>query len=173
LAYSETDAAGYTKSQIPQYSSASYPAVGASAPGAGTGLNTALYTATSTFQHSNTTSRPTVIQTFSNVSTTYTTTSTGSVTSSGSTSTATGEYTDWSVFVANGVNLGGWLEVETSNNPEVFQTAPAAADEWTMCEILGRDACGVILEDRYATHIAEADIDRLAAVGKSHIWNTI
>lgn len=93
---------------------------------------------------------------------TYTTT----VASATSTATlAAGEYTDWTTFKANGVNLGGWLEQE-----EVFdqywwdQYAPNATDEWTFCETLG-DQCGPVLEQRYASYITTDDIDKVAAVG--------
>lgn len=42
--------------------------------------------------------------------------------------------------------------------------APNATDEWTLCETLG-PRCGPTLEDRYATWITTADIDRIAASG--------
>jgi glucan 1,3-beta-glucosidase len=76
-----------------------------------------------------------------------------------------GEYTDWTVYVANGVNLGGWFELELANNPDFFAAhAPDAVDEWNLCKILGNQ-CGRILEERYSTFITTGEIDKLASVG--------
>lgn len=40
----------------------------------------------------------------------------------------------------------------------------SASDEWTLCENLGSQ-CGPVLEERYATWITTADIDKLAGAG--------
>jgi hypothetical protein len=92
----------------------------------------------------------------------YTTTSTSAI----STATlAAGDYTDWTSFKANGVNLGGWLEQEKVFDQYWWdQYAPNATDEWTFCEALG-DQCGPVLEQRYASYISTDDIDKVAAVG--------
>ncbi|RDW64411.1 putative exo-beta-1,3-glucanase (GH5-family) member of the ScExg1-family [Aspergillus mulundensis] len=74
-------------------------------------------------------------------------------------------YTSGRPFKANGVNLGGWLEQEKVFNQYWWdQYAPDAEDEWTFCETLGSN-CGPVLEERYASFVTTADIDRLAAVG--------
>lgn len=84
-----------------------------------------------------------------------------------STANAKGDFTNWNTFKANGVNLGGWFEVETSNNPEFFeQWGPDAPDEWTLCGNLGPIKCAIAFEQRYATFVTTADIDKLAAVGE-------
>lgn len=76
-----------------------------------------------------------------------------------------GEWTDWTKYKANGVNLGGWLEQEKVFDQYWWdQYAPEAVDEWTFCESLGSE-CGPVLESRYATFVTTADIDKLAAVG--------
>jgi hypothetical protein len=74
-------------------------------------------------------------------------------------------YLDWRAFKANGVNLGGWLHQEAVMDPEFWgQHGGGALDEWDLCVNLGR-LCGPVLEQRYATHIQPADIDKLAAAG--------
>jgi hypothetical protein len=125
----------------------------------GSGINTNLYTAST----SNTAVR-TIVTTASSLghkaTKTYTTTL-ASVTAT----VSAGEWTDWTKYKANGVNLGGWLEQEQVFNQYWWdQYAPDAADEWTFCETLGA-RCGPVLEERYATFVTTADIDKLAAVG--------
>ncbi|KAL2861841.1 glycoside hydrolase superfamily [Aspergillus pseudodeflectus] len=76
-----------------------------------------------------------------------------------------GDFTNWTTFKANGVNLGGWLEQEQVFDQMWWNShAPDAADEWSFCETLG-EACGPVLEERYASYVTTADIDRMAAVG--------
>lgn len=76
-------------------------------------------------------------------------------------------YINWRTFHATGVNLGGWLEQETSIDTIWWaQHAPNAPDEWTLCATLGPN-CARVLEHRYSTLIQEADIDNLAAAGIS------
>lgn len=76
-------------------------------------------------------------------------------------------WTDWKTYKAkNGVNLGGWLELERVFYPEWWDSvAPDAADEWTLCESLGAE-CSRVLENHYATYITTSDIDKVAAVGE-------
>ncbi|KAL2783711.1 glycoside hydrolase superfamily [Aspergillus keveii] len=76
-----------------------------------------------------------------------------------------GDFTNWTTFKANGVNLGGWLEQEQVFDQTWWNThAPDAVDEWTFCETLG-ESCGPVLEARYASYVTTADIDKMAAVG--------
>lgn len=135
------------------------PVAGGSA--VGTGVNTDLYTIKPTY----TSGRPVT-------STLYTSGTSTAVTYTAVTPSSTpkpshkfGDFTDWTTFRANGVNLGGWLEQEKVFNQYWWnQYAPDAEDEWTFCETLGSE-CGPVLEERYANFITTADIDRLAAVG--------
>ncbi|KAL4899080.1 glycoside hydrolase superfamily [Aspergillus multicolor] len=136
------------------------PVAGGSA--VGTGVNTDLYTIKPTY----TSGRPVTSTLYgSGTPTTYTYTPAKTPTSTPSSTPITGEFTDWTKFKANGVNLGGWLEQEKVFNQYWWdQYAPDAEDEWTFCETLGSD-CGPVLEERYASFVTTADIDRLAAVG--------
>jgi aryl-phospho-beta-D-glucosidase BglC (GH1 family) len=74
-------------------------------------------------------------------------------------------YLNWRTFTAKGVNLGGWLHQEAVIDPGFWaQHAGNALDEWDLCINLGPN-CGRVLEQRYATYIRPADIDKLAAAG--------
>ncbi|KAG9527081.1 glycoside hydrolase, partial [Aureobasidium melanogenum] len=153
-------------SSVSSASTSSYSSIDTSA--AGMGLNTALFTATSTYPQSSTT-----------ITTSLTSTSTGATTTkviatvvtstvpAAVTSQAAGEYTDWTTFVSNGVNLGNWLEIEESNDQyfwDAHVNGTAVQDEWTFCEVLG-DECGPVLEQHYSTYVTTDTIDKLASVG--------
>ncbi|KAK4032250.1 glycoside hydrolase superfamily [Parachaetomium inaequale] len=74
-------------------------------------------------------------------------------------------YLDWNTFTARGVNLGGWLLQEAVIDPEFWaQYGGGAPDEWGLCPNMG-PRCGPVLEERYASYIRPADIDKLAAAG--------
>ncbi|KAL3420869.1 hypothetical protein PVAG01_07314 [Phlyctema vagabunda] len=138
----------------------------AGGPAAGQGLNTGLFTAT-TASASASVSLITNTLHFTNGTTSHTSTltSTSTVSSASATATvATGDYTNWKVYKGNGVNLGAWLEQEKNLAPSLFAIAPNATDEWTLCQALG-SACGATLEERFATYVTIADIDKLASVG--------
>lgn len=62
---------------------------------------------------------------------------------------------------------GAWLAVENTLTPNLFADggAPGVPDEWTFCQTIGKEACGKVLENHYATFITTADIDTLASVG--------
>jgi aryl-phospho-beta-D-glucosidase BglC (GH1 family) len=63
------------------------------------------------------------------------------------------------------VNLGGWLLQEAVIDPEFWaQYGGGAPDEWGLCANLG-PRCGPVLEERYASYIRHADIDKLAGAG--------
>ncbi|KAL4883006.1 glycoside hydrolase superfamily [Aspergillus karnatakaensis] len=153
----KTQSAGSSET-TPSTSTTDAPVAGGSA--VGTGINTDLYSVRPTTKPAHT----------------VTTTIYGHGTSTVKTYTATasaiptptvhaGEWTDWTKFKANGVNLGGWLEQERVFNQYWWdQYAPDAEDEWTFCEMLG-DRCGPVLEERYETFVTTADIDELASVG--------
>lgn len=75
-------------------------------------------------------------------------------------------YLDWSTFKANGVNLGGWLHQEQVIDPVWWNSngGQGLLDEWDFCANLGSQ-CGPVLEQRYASYITTADIDKMAAAG--------
>ena len=145
------------------------PVAGGSA--VGSGLATSLFTATTSTVNTPVPVISTSTLRYSNGTMTGTSTVLVSktITSSSSTATATlvaGEYTDWSSFKGNGVNLGNWLEQEYNLDPAFFlANAPNATDEWTFCEYLGSE-CGPVLEAKYASYITTAQIDKLAGVGE-------
>ncbi|KAK9853983.1 hypothetical protein MYU51_004613 [Penicillium brevicompactum] len=75
------------------------------------------------------------------------------------------QYVDWRTFTGYGVNLGGWLEQESTIDTTWWaKYSHGAADEWTMCANLG-SACASVFEARYKTYITTSDIDTLAAAG--------
>lgn len=77
----------------------------------------------------------------------------------------TASYVNWKTFKATGVNLGGWLEQESTIDSAFWaQYAGSATDEWGLCVNLGSQ-CGPVLERRYATFITTTDIDILASSG--------
>ena len=77
------------------------------------------------------------------------------------------QFSGWSTYKANGLNLGGWKEVESGNDPNVYSTlgCPGAVDEWTCCETIGKAKCGAALEARYSSFITTADIDYMKIYG--------
>ena len=76
-------------------------------------------------------------------------------------------YVDWKTFQATGVNLGGWLAQEAFIDPKWWSdNCGTAPDEWTCCVNLGAK-CGPVLQQRYASFITRADIDKLASAGVS------
>lgn len=80
-------------------------------------------------------------------------------------SAVSSQYLNWSTHNAVGVNLGGWLEQESTIDTTWWaQYSGGAVDEWGLCAHLGSQ-CGPVLERRYATWITTADIDTLAAAG--------
>ncbi|THV65227.1 glycoside hydrolase [Aureobasidium pullulans] len=135
---------------------------------AGMGLNTALFTATSTYPQSSTVITTAITSSSTGVSTTKAVAvSATSTVPAAVTSQAVGEYTDWTTFISNGVNLGNWLEIERSNNQyfwDSYVNGTEVTDEWTFCETLG-DQCGPVLEEHYSTYITTETIDKLANVG--------
>ncbi|KAN0104815.1 glycoside hydrolase family 5 protein [Hyaloscypha variabilis] len=77
----------------------------------------------------------------------------------------TSSYVNWTTFKASGVNLGGWLEQESTIDTAFWaEYGGNATDEWGLCVHLGSQ-CGSVLERRYATFITPSDIDILAAAG--------
>ncbi|XRM40514.1 hypothetical protein ABZX51_003832 [Aspergillus tubingensis] len=78
---------------------------------------------------------------------------------------AAAEYLNWTTYSANGVNLGGWLEQESTIDTTWWaEYSKGADDEWGLCVNQGSQ-CGPVLERRYATYITTSDIDNLANAG--------
>ena len=73
-------------------------------------------------------------------------------------------FASWKTFKANGVNLGGWMELENSITPEIFEANGNPPDEWTLCGNLG-DKCGPLMERHYATYFTKQNIDLYAQYG--------
>ncbi|KAA0148021.1 hypothetical protein FNF29_06965 [Cafeteria roenbergensis] len=69
--------------------------------------------------------------------------------------------------VYRGVNLGGWLVLESWLSPSVFAKhgVAAGAGEWQFCEKVGRDQCGPALQEHWDTWLTEAHIATLAEAG--------
>ncbi|KAJ5691409.1 hypothetical protein N7488_012144 [Penicillium malachiteum] len=82
------------------------------------------------------------------------------------------EYIDWRTFHGYGANLGGWLEQESTIDTYWWDkeceggTDLCDLGEWGLCEYLGSE-CPSVFEQRYATYITTADIDKLASAGVS------
>ncbi|KAJ5689687.1 hypothetical protein N7462_004079 [Penicillium macrosclerotiorum] len=76
-----------------------------------------------------------------------------------------GNYINWRTFQGHGVNLGGWLEQESTIDTTWWATySGGASDEWGLCANLGAQ-CKPVMEQRYETFITTAHIDKLAAAG--------
>ena len=77
--------------------------------------------------------------------------------------------------VIRGVNLGGWLVLEPWITPSLFQqfvtkpTAQQAVDEWTFCKRLGQQECKEQLQKHWNSWVTQADINKLASYGLTHI----
>ena len=74
-------------------------------------------------------------------------------------------YVNWRTAKFNGVNLGGWLNQESTIDTDWWaQYSGGAPDEVGLCANLGSQ-CGPVLERRYATWITPSTVDELAAAG--------
>lgn len=68
----------------------------------------------------------------------------------------------WATYKGNGVNLGAWLELETSYD---YPLGEGYDDEWSWCEAVGFATCGPALDAHYAAYISTDDIDKAAKYG--------
>ncbi|ORX37909.1 glycoside hydrolase superfamily [Kockovaella imperatae] len=66
--------------------------------------------------------------------------------------------------VIRGVNLGGWLLVEQWMTPSLFYDT-TAADEWHLCNQLGKEACLGLLQDHWSTFYTRDDLVAIQAAG--------
>ncbi|KAJ9053299.1 hypothetical protein DSO57_1025650 [Entomophthora muscae] len=79
----------------------------------------------------------------------------------------------YGVEKVRGVNLGGWLVLEPWITPSVFEQFQGrqnpAVDEWTFCEVLGREEAERQLRRHWESWVTEGDLARLAAAGINHV----
>jgi glucan 1,3-beta-glucosidase len=67
-----------------------------------------------------------------------------------------------------GVNLGGWLILENWMTPKLFGVAGlpgkwderSVMDEWSFCEILGKQECEKVLQNHWETFYTEDDFKK-------------
>lgn len=69
-----------------------------------------------------------------------------------------------------GVNLGGWLLPEPWIKPSLFERAgDGVIDEYTMGQVLGKDAAYDTLSSHWGSWITEDDFTQIAAAGFNHV----
>jgi aryl-phospho-beta-D-glucosidase BglC (GH1 family) len=74
-------------------------------------------------------------------------------------------YVNWKTAKFNGVNLGGWLNQESTIDTDWWaKYSGGSPDEAGLCAHLG-SRCGPVLERRYSTWITTSTIDELACHG--------
>lgn len=65
-----------------------------------------------------------------------------------------------------GVNLGGWFILENWMMPDLFGVSPLdqynVSDEWTYCNILGKEECLCRLQAHWDTYVTEDDFKRFS-----------
>lgn len=77
---------------------------------------------------------------------------------------------DYASQKVRGVNLGGWLVLEPWITPSIFEGAgDAAVDEWTLCELLGKDEALSQLSGHWNSWITAGDFAQIAAAGLNHV----
>ena len=67
-----------------------------------------------------------------------------------------------------GVNAGGWLVLEPWITPSVFE-GNAAKDEWTLTEMLGKDAAKARLQQHWNSFFTKDDFFQMAGAGLNHV----
>ncbi|KAF2800295.1 glycoside hydrolase family 5 protein [Melanomma pulvis-pyrius CBS 109.77] len=67
-----------------------------------------------------------------------------------------------------GVNLGGWFVLEPWINPSMFEDS-AAVDEYTLTQILGKDAAKSKLSQHWNSWITQDDFKQIAGAGLNHV----
>ncbi|KAG9320018.1 hypothetical protein KVV02_002070 [Mortierella alpina] len=70
-----------------------------------------------------------------------------------------------------GVNLGGWLVLESFITPSLFNPyiAKGVVDEWTLCQHLGLPAATALLDNHYNTWVTEDTFIRIRDLGLNHV----
>ncbi|KAF8527568.1 exo-beta-1,3-glucanase [Hysterangium stoloniferum] len=70
-----------------------------------------------------------------------------------------------------GVNLGGWLVLESWITPSIFDNTGdnRVIDEFTFGQFVDRDTAASVLQDHWNTWITESDFAAIAAAGLNHV----
>ncbi|GKZ80556.1 exo-1,3-beta-glucanase [Aspergillus niger] len=77
---------------------------------------------------------------------------------------------DYKSQIVRGVNLGGWLVTEPWITPSLYDsTGGGAVDEWTLCQILGKDEAQAKLSSHWSSFVTQSDFDRMAQAGLNHV----
>jgi glucan 1,3-beta-glucosidase len=75
---------------------------------------------------------------------------------------------DYNGQKVRGVNLGGWFVLEPWITPSLFE-GNDAKDEYTLTQILGKDAAYSKLSHHWNTFITQDDFSQIAAAGLNHV----
>ncbi|KAF2748366.1 glycoside hydrolase family 5 protein [Sporormia fimetaria CBS 119925] len=75
---------------------------------------------------------------------------------------------DYSSQKVRGVNLGGWFVLEPWITPSMFEDTDAV-DEYTLTQILGKDAAYSKLSQHWNSFITQDDFGQIAAAGLNHV----
>lgn len=69
--------------------------------------------------------------------------------------------------VYRGINLGGWLVLESWLTPSLYadNKVQAGGGEWQFCQVVGRDQCGDVLQPHWDTWLNETHIEILSEAG--------
>jgi hypothetical protein len=70
-----------------------------------------------------------------------------------------------------GVNLGGWLVLESWMYPDWWKTTgvPVWLGEWQFCETLGKDRARELLETHWDTWVTRKELEDLKSAGITHL----
>jgi glucan 1,3-beta-glucosidase len=76
---------------------------------------------------------------------------------------------DYSSQKVRGVNLGGWLVLEPSITPSIFEAAgDSAVDEWTLSQTLANEGLSR-LSAHWNAWITADDFTQIASLGLNHV----
>lgn len=70
--------------------------------------------------------------------------------------------------VVRGVNLGGWLVAEPWMTPSMFNST-GTADEWNLCNKLGKSKCLETLQNHWSTFYTRDDFVQMKAAGLNSV----
>lgn len=73
--------------------------------------------------------------------------------------------------VFRGVNLGGWLVLESWIVPSLFSdnNVPDGSGEWEFCEALGPNKSATVIKQHWQSWVQQSDIQALAAANVTHL----
>ncbi|KAJ4347498.1 hypothetical protein N0V95_005372 [Ascochyta clinopodiicola] len=75
---------------------------------------------------------------------------------------------DYNGQKVRGVNTGGWFVLEPWITPSIFE-GNSAVDEWTLTEMLGKDAAKSKLQNHWNSWITQDDFNQMAKAGLNHV----